>query len=163
MSDRPSRLWKELSADKRLAAAEAFWADEEEAAELAQYEALMAIAKRLNFRPKSIRTLSAERRAKHLAQMSDVSDLVASRLLVAYHFAAERPLMGAFLDAVGIAHDQGLITEEEVSAPTPEKVTAAVEAVRGAYPEEAVTLYLRTLTALDGETWAALDAQLTSP
>ena len=49
--------------------------------------------------------------------MADVSDAVASRALIAYHFVAERPLMGAFLDALGITHDQGLINEDEVAPP----------------------------------------------
>ena len=119
------------------------------------------LARRLNFRAKSVRALSAERRAKQLAQMPDVSDAVASRALVAYHFAAERPLMGAFLDALGIAHDQGLIKEDEVAPPDAAKTASAVKAVREAFPADAVNLYLKTLVSIDPETWAALDSQMT--
>jgi hypothetical protein len=162
MADRPSRIWKMLSPEKRLAAATAFWADEDDAAELAQFEAVAALARRLNFRTKSVVALPVERRAKQLAQMSDVSDGIASRALVSYHFAQERPLMAAFLDALGVKHDQGLIAEEEMSAPDAARVATAVQAVRGVFPDDAVDLYLRTLVALDGETWTALDAQLTS-
>ena len=162
MSLRPSRLWKDLPSDKRLAAATAFWADEDEASQVAQIEAVGAIARRLNFRTKSVMALPADRRAKHLASMADVSDAIASRALVAYHFAGERPLMGAFLDALGISHDQGLITAEEVAAPDAAAVSKAVAAVREGFPPEAVDLYLRTLIALDPETWAALDQLLTA-
>ena len=163
MPDRPSRVWKDLPPDLRLAAANAFWADEDDAATVAQYEAIATIARRMNFRAKSVRALSAERRAKQLAQMADVSDAVASRALVAYHFAAERPLMGAFLDALGIAHDQGLIKEDEVTPPDAAKTASAVKTVRETFPADAVTLYLKTLVSIDPETWAALDSQMTRP
>ena len=102
----------------------------------AQFEAIATIARRLNFRAKSVHSLSAERRAKQLAQMADVSDAVASRALVAYHFAAERPLMAAFLDALGIAHDQGLIKEDEVAPPDAAKTASAVKTVREAFPAD---------------------------
>ena len=36
-----------------------------------------------------------------------------------YHLATQRPMMSAFLDRVGIAHEEGLITEENVAKPTP--------------------------------------------
>lgn len=161
MIERPSRLWKSLPPEKRLAAATAFWADDDEASEVAQLEALVTLARRLNFRTKSIRAMADDRRAKHLAQTNDVSEAVASRLLVAYHFAAERPLMSAFLDGAGIAHDNGLITEETVTPPTEDKIRTAIAAVRGSFPEEAVALYMKTLVALDGDTWAALVPELT--
>jgi hypothetical protein len=161
MSDRPSKLWKDLPPEKRLAAATAFWSDEDEAAEVPQIEAIMLLAKRLNFRPKSMQAMPVERRAKQLAQLGDVSDAVAARALVSYHFADERPLMAAFLDAVGIKHENGLITEEEIAPPDEAKLRTAVETVRAAHPEDAVTLYLKTLAALDNDTWAGLKGLLT--
>jgi hypothetical protein len=163
MADRPSRVWKDLPPDLRLAAATAFWGDEDDAAAVAQYEAIATIARRLNFRPKSVRALPAERRAKQLANMADVSDAVASRALVAYHFTGQRPLMAAFLDALGIAHEDGLIKEDEVAPPDAAKVAAAVKSVRGAFPADAVDLYLKTLVAIDPETWAALDTSASAP
>src|SRR4029453_6894871 len=119
------------------------------------------LAKRYNSRPKSMQAQPAERRARQLAQMGEVSDAVAARALVAYHFEHERALMGAFLDAVGIAHENGLITNEEVAPPDEAKLRTAVETVRAAFPPDAVTLYLKTLAGLDGETWAGLEGLLT--
>jgi hypothetical protein len=95
-----------------------------------------------------------ERRAKHLAQMPDVSDPIATRALIAYHFAVQRPLMAAFLDALGIAHEDGLITGEDVPAPTAEAIAAAATTVKAAFPADDLDLYLRTLATLDGDTWA---------
>jgi hypothetical protein len=161
MADRPAQLWKDMPLDKRTRAAEAFWRDTESPDIQAQHvEALVAIAKRLNFRLKSVQALPIERRARHLAQMSDVSDLVASRALVAYHFAAERPLMSAFLDALAIEHDNGLITAEQVTPPESDRLQTAVETVRASFPADDLDLYVRTLLALDGDTWGNLTGVL---
>jgi hypothetical protein len=116
----------------------------------------------LNFRPKSVATLPIERRAKHLARLADVSDTVATRALIAYHMAAKRPLMAAFLDALGIAHDNGVISQEEVPKPDPAKLAAAVRTIRDAFPAEDVELYLTTLELVDGETWAGVHGMLAS-
>lgn len=150
---RPSALWKEMPPDKRLVAANAFWADENGRDQ--QVEVIVAIARKLNFRPKSVPALPVERRAKLLAGM-DVSDAVASRALIAYHLEAERPMMGAFLDALGIEHDNGLIKAEEVPAPGKTKLAEGVRTLKASFPAEAVRLYLHTLLLLDGDTWAEL-------
>jgi hypothetical protein len=163
MPDRPLQLWKALSPDRRKRAAEAFWRDSESPdIQVQQMEVIGTLARRLNFRTKSIQSLPLERKARHLAQLNDVSDAVAMRALVAYHFADQRPLMSAFLDALGLAHDNGLITAEEVPPPTQAQVQAAVDALRqaGIFPSEDVDFYLRTLASLDSETWTNVDAVL---
>jgi hypothetical protein len=158
MSLRPAEIWKSLPIDTRVAVADAFWRDDQSQDIQAQHvEAVVALARRLNFRPKSLQALPVERRAKQLAQMDDVSDGVATRALIAFHFTAKRPLMGAFLDALGIAHDQGLITADEVAPPARERLVEAARALKGGFPDEDVSLYLRTLSALDGDTWGQLD------
>jgi hypothetical protein len=146
-----------MSFDKRLEAAHAFWRDQESPEIAAQHaEAVASIARRLNFRTRSVQALPIERRARYLAQMPDVSDSIVTRALIAYHFSARRPLMAAFLDAVGIAHDNGLITEEDLAPPPPEAVEAGVQAIRASFPSDDVELYLKTLATLDGDTWAHL-------
>jgi hypothetical protein len=146
-----------MPSEKRVEAAEAFWRDTESQDIQAQHaEALVALAKRLNFRMRSMQALSVERRAKHLAQLADVSDTVATRALIAYHFATKRALMGAFLDALGIKHDDGLISEEQMAPPAADRLAAAVAAIKGAHDPADIDLYLRTLAALDGDTWTHL-------
>lgn len=155
---RPSRLWRDLPLDTRLRLADAFWRDERsQEIHAPRVEAIVAIARRMNFRGKSVQALPVEKRAKYLAQMLDVSDVVASHALIAYHFRDQRALMGAFLDAVGIAHEDGLITAEDVPAPEKAKVVAAVAKVRQAFPPGDVDVYLQTLLAVDGETWKDLE------
>ena len=157
----PAEIWKQLPNDVRVAAADAFWRDDQsQDIEMQHAEAVMILARRLNFRPKSLQALPIERRAKQLAQLNDVSDAIATRALIAFHFAARRPLMGAFLDALGISHDQGLITAEQVTPPAREALQAAAERLKGSFPDADVALYLRTLSALDGDTWAGLEGLL---
>lgn len=163
MSDRPSQLWRDMPVEKRVAAAAAFWRDTESPEIAVQHaEAIGLLARRLNFRVRSLQALSVERRARHLAQLTDTTDAIATRALIAYHFEAQRPLMAAFLDALGIAHEDGLITAEDVSAPAADTLAAAVQAVRSAFPSDDVDLYLRTLATLDGDTWTNLEGLLTS-
>ena len=161
MPELPSRLWKDLPLPKRVLAAEAFWRDDESPdIEVQQQEAVVALARRLKFRPKSVLSQPMERLAAQLAHLPDVTDAIATRALIAYHFRNQRPLMASFLDALGIAHDNGLITEEAVAPPDRNRLAAAVAAVNGPFDAEDVRIYLRTLAALDGETWSNVDSVL---
>ena len=155
---RPSQLWKQLSAERKQQAAEAFWSDSNASVEHA--EAIIGIAQRIKFRPKSVIALSVEKKARHLISIGVTSELVAARLLVAYHLAHQRPMMGAFLDAVGIAHQEGLIDDETVEAPSEEKLAAAANAIGAAYPAADVALYLSTLTWQDPDTWGGLRSHI---
>jgi hypothetical protein len=164
MAERPSRIWKNLPPDRRLLLAEAFWGDTQSPDIQVQHaEAVSAIARRLKFRPKSVRALPAERRARQLAQIGDVSDALATRALIAYHFSVERPLMVAFLDALSIAHENGVISDEHVSPPDRARLAAAAATVCKRFNVDDVELYLRTLTAIDGDTWRELDEVLPLP
>lgn len=152
-----------MPVDKRVLAAEAFWLDRDSPEiGIQQMEAVAALASRLKFRTRSVQALPVERRAHHLARMSDVGDTVATRALIAYHFNHQRALMGAFLDALGIPHDDGLITEDEVTPPDAARLATAVTAVKASFDATDVDLYLRTLSVLDGGTWANLPAVLKS-
>jgi hypothetical protein len=151
---RPSQLWKQLSPDRRLQAAEAFWHDDN--ASLEHAEALATIAQRIKFRIKSVLSMPVEKKAKQLVALPSVSEMVAARLLVAYHLAYQRPMMAAFLDSLGIAHEEGMISQEDMQPPDAEKLKAAAKSLAAAYPAEDVTLYLTTLTWQDPDTWGGL-------
>jgi hypothetical protein len=151
---RPSHLWKQLPPERRLQAAEAFWDDENAAAE--QAEATVLIAQRLKFRVKSAQALPRDKKSRHLVTLGAVSELVAARLLVAYHLRHQRPMMASFLDALGIAHEDGLIADEDLQAPPSERLREAARSIGAAYPADDVALYLSTLMWQDPETWAGL-------
>ena len=156
---RPSRLWKQMSPEHRLAAAELFWADEQSTEQ--QIEAVGALASRMKFRPKSVISLPIERKAKYLATLPAISDTVAARALVNYHLDRQRPMMGAFLDILGIAHENGLISEENVTKPDAATLKAAASELSSKYPKDDVSLYFSTLVSQDPETWGPL-AELVS-
>lgn len=151
---RPSRLWKKLSPERRIAAAELFWADEQSTEQ--QIEAVAALAAHMKFRAKSVVALPIEKKAKYLATLPGVSDTVAARALVNFHLERQRPMMGAFLDSLGIAHEDGLISEENVTKPDPEKLRAAAGELSSKYPQEDVELYFSTLVSQDPDTWGGL-------
>lgn len=156
---RPARMWKALSEERRMAAATAFWADENAVAE--QAEMLGIIARQINFRPKSVMTLPIERKARLLARNQQVSDIVAARLLVAYHLAHQRPMMKAFLDKLGMPHEDGLLNDD-VKAPGADVMKAAVQQVMTEFPEDDARLYFTTLLLQDPQTWGGLEEALTS-
>jgi hypothetical protein len=159
MSDemRPARLWRSLPSDLRIAASYAFWTDEQAALE--QVEAVGLIARQIKFRPKSVISLPAEKKARHLAGLAQVSDLLAARLLVAYHLHHQRPMMGRFLDELGIAHDNGLITEESPPAPDEATLDRAAKALAADFPKDDVSRYFWTLLWQDPETWGGLQGR----
>jgi len=150
----PSRLWRRMTLDQRQRAAMAFWSDPEATED--QLQAALIIAQQKKFRPKTVVNLDLDRKARHLATLVSLPENIAARALVIYHLAEQRPMMSAFLDALGIAHDNGLIKEDSVK-PDEAKMPAAVEALRGQFPADAVELYLDTLRSQDPETWGALE------
>ena len=149
----PSRLWKRMTVDQRTRAARAFWADPDATDD--QVQAALLVAQQKKFRPKTIIGLDLDRKARHLATLGTVPDQIAGRALIVYHLAEHRSMMGAFLDALGIAHENGLIQEDEVK-PDAAKIGPAAAQIAGQFPAEDVSLYLNTLVAQDPETWGAL-------
>ena len=149
----PSRLWRRMTADQRLRAARAFWSEEQAADD--HIQAILLIAQQKKFRPKFVAGLDVDRRAKHLSGMLTLPEAIAARCLVVYHLAEQREMMGVFLDALGMKHDNGLI-EDDDAKPEAEKVPAAAAAIAAKYPAEDVSLYLTTLFIQDPETWGAL-------
>ena len=131
----------------------AFWQADEAVDD--QIQAAMLIAGQKKFRPKYVLGLDEEKRSKHLASMASVPETVAARALIAYHLEAQRPMMGAFLDALGIAHENGVIQEDDVK-PDAAKLAPAVDAIEKGFPAEDVALYLNVLVCQDPGTWGGL-------
>jgi hypothetical protein len=142
-----------MTPEQKLRAAHAFWKDEEATDD--QLQAVLLISQQRKFRPKTVLGFDDDRKARQLAAISTLPDAVAARTLILYHLAEQRPLMGAFLDALGIAHENGLIEDDHVQ-PDPEKLQPAVAQIGEAYPAEDVSLYLSTLVCQDSETWSGL-------
>ncbi|MBK5295560.1 MAG: hypothetical protein JJE40_00295, partial [Vicinamibacteria bacterium] len=79
-SPSPALLWKGMSDDQRLQAADAFWREADGADQ--QVEAMVLLAQKLKARPRYIATLPVEKKARHLAHYVGMPDVLAARLLV---------------------------------------------------------------------------------
>jgi hypothetical protein len=143
-----------MTAEQRFRAAQAFWQDEQAGND--HLQAVLLISQQKKFRPKTVVGLDADRKARHFASLAALPDALAGRALIAYHLAEQRPMMGAFLDALGIAHENGLIQEERV-VPDPAKLAPAAAALGAQYAPEHVSLYLNTLLCQDPDTWSGLE------
>jgi len=65
-------------------------------------------------------------------------------------------MMGAFLDALGITHENGLI-QDEPKKPEASKLEEAAARLTEQYPSSNVSLYFDTLVAQDPEMWGGLE------
>lgn len=150
----PAQIWREMTAEQRLAAAEALWSDPDSVAQ--QVEAVQAIARQLRFRPQSVLKLAPDKRARHLAGLRALTEPLASRALVVYHLASRRPMLEAFLDHLGIAHEGGMIAEGSKQAPDQGRLREATAALLARFPAADIRVYFRTLAVQDPDTWGAL-------
>jgi hypothetical protein len=149
----PSRLWRRMTIEQRTRAARAFWEDEEAVED--QLQAALLIAQQKKFRPKTVVALDTDRKARHFATLGTLPDHLAGRALIVYHLAEQREMMSAFLDGLGIAHENGLIKDEEPK-PDAARIPQAAADLAGRFPAEDVRIYLNTLVVQDPETWGAL-------
>src|SRR5512143_1828201 len=137
-----TRLWKHLPQEERLAAATAFFT--EMPPELAG-TAVAALARARHLRPQAARALAPEAQARILATVLDPAEPLAQGLLVSLHLGDRRPLLRAFLDALSLPHEDGVLKEEGDAPPvTPEQARAGVAAL-ASFPPGQVRTYLNTL------------------
>jgi hypothetical protein len=151
-----TRLWKHLPPEERLAAATAFFA--EPPPELAG-TALGALVKARHLRPQAARALAPDAQARILATVLDPGEPLAQGLLVSLHLARRRPLLGAFLDALSLPHEDGVLKEEtETPEPVSEEKAKGAVAALASFPADEVRTYLNTLWLQDPDRWKALAA-----
>lgn len=148
-------IWKSLAPEDRQRAAEAFWADESMRPQ--QQGMLQQMAKRYNFRTKSMQSLPASRKAKMLLEIQGLAPELLMNLMAAFHLHYRKEMLGDFLDALGIAHEGGFMKESEgMEPPTEDAVRGAVETLKSKYPPQEVDVYLDILYLQDPEFWKGL-------
>lgn len=149
------RLWKRLPPTERAAAAGAFF--KEPPQELLG-SALGAVVRARKLRPQVARALPPESLARILASVIDPGEALSAALLVGLHLNERRAMLVAFLDAVGLPHEDGLLKEDDPGGPLDAQgARAGLAALRAKWPEEQVQTYLNTLWLQDPERWAVLD------
>jgi hypothetical protein len=152
-------IWKSLAAEDRQRAAEAFWSDESMRTQ--QQGMLQQMAKRYNFRSKSMQALPAPRKAKMLLEIPGLAPELIMNLLAAFHLNYRKDMLSDFLDSLGIAHEGGFMKDDNVQPPTEEAVNAAVEQLKTKHPATDVDNYLNILWLQDPEFWKALKPVVT--
>jgi len=154
----PYAVWDLMTDDEQKAAAVAFWnnADRESRAGLE-----MALAKDLKFRQQSVRQLPADRVAGRLVRIADsLPDTVLFQYLFHLHMNERRKLMGGFLDAVGLPHDDGALDlPDDFEGPDQVKVEAAARELVKTDDHQAL-VYLATLLVADEDFWKGLEPVL---
>jgi len=148
------RLWKRLSAADRQAAANHLFA---EPAPEAVAGAFGVIARARRMRPQAVRAMTPEAQARAVASILDPGEALSASLLVALHLGERRALLGAFLDAMRLPHEDGILKEEAENEPKPtaDGLRAGIQAL-ASFPKDQVATYLNTLYLQDPERWGAL-------
>ena len=151
-----TRLWKHLLPEERLLAATAFF--QEAPPELAGV-ALGALVKARNLRPQAARSLAPDAQARILATVLDPGEPLSQGLLVSLHLGHRRPLLAAFLDALGLPHEDGVLKEEaDAEGPVSVDEAKAALAALTSFPHAQVQTYVNTLWLQDPGRWGALEA-----
>jgi hypothetical protein len=147
------RIWNLMGPERRLAAAQAFWAEKSNA----HAEAEAMITKRLHVRPVFVRRLTPEKKAAYVANDPAINAGIWDAVMVAYHLAAQRGLLADFLNAVGIANENGRLGNTDAAAPpTAEQLNEAVRAVSEKHDKTDLLVYLAALSLQDERLWQNL-------
>jgi hypothetical protein len=84
----------------------------------------------------------------------------AEEVLATYFVECQRPLLVEWLDAVGVAHEEGVLSDDRPPSPPPEKLREAVSAFRSGETRAERELLLRAFAAQSAIEWPELDALL---
>jgi hypothetical protein len=144
-----NRLWKTLSPEeKSLAAAELV--KDTSALTRASVTAVVADARKM--RPIAARKLPAEVQARIIATVREPGEMLASSLLVALHLGPRKPMLVAFLDALGLPHEDGVLKDEATEPIALADLKKGCAALASESPS-AVRTYLNTLWLQDPSRW----------
>jgi hypothetical protein len=150
-----TRVWKRLSPAERMTAARLLFDDPTPETTAV---ALGAITRARKMRPQAVRAMAAADQARAVGSILDPGEALAASLLVALHLGERRALLRAFLDALGLPHEDGILSEQADAMPavTADAAKAAVAGLQ-AFPPEQVATYLNTLYLQDPDRWGVLE------
>jgi hypothetical protein len=141
------RLWKALSAEERRAALDALLSSEQDRP-IARAALAAEIAKARHFRPQMLAKWDDAKLAETGAKVDLADKGIAWDALLALHLRARTAMLVQFLDALGIAHQNGEITGElDPASVTDDKVRAAAAGLLAGFDDSTVAVYLLALRA----------------
>jgi hypothetical protein len=122
---------------------------------------LVAVAEARKLRPVFLER--QPRPLRHSMMISTLSrpalDLVGGNLLRAWLLKKYKPMLSDYLDALGIAHKDGVV-EDLPESIDDAKLKAAVDAILGKYPPEVVSVYLHAFNEMNQVNWTNLKTML---
>ncbi len=122
---------------------------------------LKAVAEARKLRPVYLER--QPRKERHAAMVTTLTrpalDLVTGNLIRTWLLKKHNQMLVDFLDALGIAHKEGVV-EELPPAVDDAKLQAAVEALLAKYPPEAVAVYLHAFHDMNEVDWPNLKRML---
>jgi hypothetical protein len=125
--------------------------------------ALNAVAEARKVRPVFLeRQPRAQRHADMLASLTRPAlDLITGNLIRAWLLKKYNAMLVDFLDALGLAHKEGVV-EELPKSMDDAKLQAAVDILLGKYPSELVAIYLNAFSEMNEVEWPNLKQMLES-
>lgn len=151
-------LWRALTPAEREGALQSLADDKESRPHLIRLAS--SLPRFRAFRPQAVAKLTDRELVAAIAGSTMAPDMIQTSL-IGMHLPARAGMLGAFMDALGIPHEGGLIKDgETVRLPAADKIEAAIARLVKEYPPREVTIYLLSLVAMDPETWKPLAAVL---
>ena len=149
-------LWQALTAAQREQCIAGFYssAKDETESERAGLDAMLM--QFLKLRPATAENMPIAKKAQHLSRFTNMEPILVLPILGEYHLRCQGALMGAFLDGLGIKHENGHVEDFPKDAPAPEKLKEAATAMKGKFSADDALLYFRTLYVSDSTYWAGL-------
>ena len=134
-------LWNALTPDERMAATTSYLADEAGGRERLNW----IVARARNFRPATVRKWPEEKIVKAIRHVPLNDPKVATPLLWCHHDPGQRDMVVAFLDGLGVSHDQAQVDSWSVIDAEKEVVRSAARGIVEAFGWRATAVYLLTL------------------
>ena len=154
------RLWKALSPEERILGITASLADDENG--WVRSTTRNSVAAALKFRPQTVAQFPRQKLISEAARLPIDDAQLLSAYIVDLHLGHRRPMMGAFLDSLGIKNDEGRIDSEATEVPEQDAmiVAKAADALVGQFPLDEVVTYFLTLLLQDSAVWGGVTGWL---
>ncbi|MGE0544248.1 MAG: hypothetical protein AB7R89_29145 [Dehalococcoidia bacterium] len=121
-------------------------------------QAVATAAGSLKMRPQVLRQQPAARQATTIRRtftQVNQQDL-ATHLLIEWLTKCQKPMLGQFLDDLGIEHEDGTIKQELGAEPDAERLSAAIAHLNENFPPEQVRIYLSAFSTITADDWQRL-------
>jgi hypothetical protein len=122
---------------------------------------LAAVAEARKLRPIFLeRQARSDRHSTMLTTLSRPNmETTAATLIRAWLVKKQKPMLVAFLDGLGLAHNEGVV-DDLPPAMDDAKLRAAVDGLLAKYPAEEVTVYLHAFNGMNEANWPNLKSLL---